>query len=206
MNGEYTARTFCIACGTEFVSRYKNNGKSRHWTKCCSRECAGKLAFRGGPIASRRRRRYGMEPDEYSARLKGQHGACALCRQPQPYDLYVDHDHRTKKNRSLLCARCNNSVGVFDELTWDEVLIFWGYSHFHDEGIQLAQEALSQEWDVPVPVNPTTLAETYIPRTLACCSGLVRGEDGGKRGCTRARMEGSLLCEECYEATGRAAR
>lgn len=89
-------------------------------------------------MASRRRRRYGMEPDEYAIRLAAQRGSCALCRQVVPYGLYVDHDHRTKRNRSLLCARCNNAVSVFDELTWSEVLTYWGYTHFHDEGVELA--------------------------------------------------------------------
>lgn len=134
---EHSKSAFCIACGKEFTSHNKDNGKSRHWTKCCSRECAGRLAFRGGPVASRRRRRYGMEPEEYARLMQAQRGACALCRRVMDYPLYVDHDHRTKKNRSLLCARCNTAVGVFDELNWSEVGTYWGYSHYHDEGVQL---------------------------------------------------------------------
>lgn len=79
-----------------------------------------------------------MEPEEYESRLRAQEGRCALCRKEARYPLYVDHDHDTGKTRSLLCALCNNAVGVFDRLTWDEVLVFWGYTHHHDEGVALA--------------------------------------------------------------------
>lgn len=70
--------------------------------------------------------------------LRRQGGACALCREAPDYELYVDHDHETGKVRSLLCAKCNNAVGVFDRLSWDQVLIHWGYAHHHDEGMELA--------------------------------------------------------------------
>jgi hypothetical protein len=76
--------------------------------------------------------------------LAEQGGKCALCRTKPDYQLYVDHNHETKKVRSLLCARCNTAVGVFDALTWDEVLIFWGYSRYHDEGKELTYLALGQ--------------------------------------------------------------
>lgn len=79
-----------------------------------------------------------MEPEEYQGLLDEQGGRCALCREKPDYDLFVDHDHVTKKNRSLLCARCNNAVGVFDRLTWDEVLIYWGYAQHHTKGKELA--------------------------------------------------------------------
>jgi hypothetical protein len=80
-----------------------------------------------------------MEPEEYQALLDEQGGVCAICLEKPPYDLYVDHDHTTKENRSLLCARCNTAVGVFDRLSWDDVLLFWGYSQHHADGKRLAQ-------------------------------------------------------------------
>jgi len=79
-----------------------------------------------------------MEPEEYARRLKIQDGKCALCREAPAYDLYVDHHHATKENRGLLCARCNTAVGVFEALSWNEVLTFWGYTHHYEQGVALA--------------------------------------------------------------------
>lgn len=143
MGKHITKDAYCAGCGTVFPSR--NRGGNRGWTRFCSNTCRGKtLGYKGGPEASRRRRRYGLEPEEYDAMLAEQDGKCAFCRLTPDYPLYVDHDHATKKVRSLLCARCNNIVGVFDALTWDEVLTFWGYSRYHDEGKKLAYWALGQ--------------------------------------------------------------
>lgn len=140
LNMHKTVSKFCVGCGTSFESR--NRGAGRGWTRFCSNGCRAKTeGFKGGPSASRLRRRYGMELNEYEARLNAQGGRCALCRANVGYTLYVDHNHETKQNRSLLCARCNSAVGVFDWLTWDSVLVYWGYTHFHNEGIALAQAA-----------------------------------------------------------------
>lgn len=132
-----TKEAFCAGCGAVFASR--NRGGNRGWTRFCSNTCRGRtISYKGGPDASRRRRRYGLEPEQYEAMLREQGGRCALCRGKPEYTLYVDHDHESKAVRSLLCAGCNAAVGVFDRLTWDEVLIYWGYSNHHAEGMELA--------------------------------------------------------------------
>lgn len=121
----------CAVCGVEFVSKYKRDHTgSRRWTKCCGRKCAGRLAWKGGPVASRRRQRYGLEPEEYESMLRRQRGMCALCQEPPPpHGFYVDHCHATGRNRGLLCARCNSWIAPFDALSVDEVLTFWKYAH-----------------------------------------------------------------------------
>lgn len=42
--------------------------------------------------------------------LKKQSGYCAICSVHLSCP-YVDHDHKTKKIRELLCKRCNNILG-----------------------------------------------------------------------------------------------
>ena len=62
------------------------------------------------------RSRYRMEIPEYEARFKQQNGVCAICQTPpNGRRLSVDHDHRTKKNRGLLCVTCNAGIGNFLE-------------------------------------------------------------------------------------------
>lgn len=71
---------------------------------------------------SRRRRRYGIEPDEYIWLWHEQNGKCAICKEPETSlyrgnvrSLAVDHDHTTGKIRSLLCNSCNNGLGRFKD-------------------------------------------------------------------------------------------
>lgn len=67
--------------------------------------------------ASHLRRKYGLSPADYRRMLVSQGGVCAICRQPPPSEtsLHVDHDHETNEIRGLLCFRCNNALGDFDD-------------------------------------------------------------------------------------------
>ncbi|HEX2040479.1 MAG TPA: endonuclease domain-containing protein, partial [Acidimicrobiales bacterium] len=44
-------------------------------------------------------------------------GRCAICkRKPtKGISLHVDHEHRTRRVRGLLCFRCNNALGDFGD-------------------------------------------------------------------------------------------
>lgn len=62
------------------------------------------------------KRLYGISLSGYALMLKEQNGACAICK-GQNLDgknLYVDHDHKTGKIRSLLCNSCNIFVGQIE--------------------------------------------------------------------------------------------
>jgi hypothetical protein len=51
---------------------------------------------------------YNITLGEYEAMLRFQGGVCATCRRPPTRQrLCVDHDHRTKQVRGLLCGWCN---------------------------------------------------------------------------------------------------
>jgi hypothetical protein len=69
---------------------------------------------------------YNLTPDEYYAMLDSQNGVCAICGLPEtivnhyeenksPQKLSVDHCHKTKKVRGLLCSMCNSGLGKFRE-------------------------------------------------------------------------------------------
>jgi hypothetical protein len=71
-----------------------------------------------------RRSLYGISPEEYEAKVRKQGNRCAICRREEqiickktgrPYSLSVDHDHKTLKNRDLLCQRCNRALGLFQD-------------------------------------------------------------------------------------------
>src|SRR2546426_12269732 len=54
---------------------------------------------------------YGIGVEDYEKLLASQGGVCAICKHPpMKRRLGVDHDHRDKKIRGLLCIHCNKIV------------------------------------------------------------------------------------------------
>ena len=58
----------------------------------------------------------GTTPEDRARALASQGGRCAICRAPfrSSRSTHTDHDHDTGKFRALLCARCNNGLGVVE--------------------------------------------------------------------------------------------
>jgi hypothetical protein len=75
------------------------------------------------PEAKRRSREYhlgktfGITVEQYEEMLAAQGGGCAICHRPPRPDiaLHVDHDHETDQVRGLVCFRCNNALGDFND-------------------------------------------------------------------------------------------
>lgn len=64
------------------------------------------------------RRVYGITRDELDAMLEAQGHRCAICggeRNGPGTRLHVDHCHKSKRIRGLLCAKCNTAVGLLDD-------------------------------------------------------------------------------------------
>ena len=63
------------------------------------------------------KRRYGITVDQYETLYAEQNGVCAICLKkcPSRERLGVDHCHSTMKVRGLLCVKCNNAVGLFND-------------------------------------------------------------------------------------------
>jgi hypothetical protein len=64
------------------------------------------------------KRKYGMTLEQYETQVANQHGLCAICGgTPSGKDkkLAVDHNHKNKRRRGLLCDRCNTGLGLFKE-------------------------------------------------------------------------------------------
>ena len=64
-----------------------------------------------------RRRKFGLEPQDYDNLLKKQNGVCTICgktnKNKRP--LAVDHNHKTEQIRGLLCDKCNTAIGLLDD-------------------------------------------------------------------------------------------
>lgn len=62
------------------------------------------------------RRLFGITPDMYAQMLEAQGGVCAICKSEstgtyRAKRFCVDHDHKTRKVRGLLCSKCNMLLG-----------------------------------------------------------------------------------------------
>lgn len=74
--------------------------------------------------ASWLKRAYGITLEEYNAIHSKQSGVCAICKQAETrvghwglkLDLAVDHCHSTGRIRGLLCANCNQAIGLLRHL------------------------------------------------------------------------------------------
>lgn len=64
------------------------------------------------------RNRYGITLEQYKMLVEQQDHRCLICKAHRSYlsrDLVVDHCHKTKKIRGLLCNLCNLGLGYFKD-------------------------------------------------------------------------------------------
>lgn len=61
----------------------------------------------------RRKSRYGITEETFKKLWNSQDGKCLICQNTRK--LGVDHNHKNKKIRALLCTPCNSALGLFEE-------------------------------------------------------------------------------------------
>ena len=70
------------------------------------------------------KKKYNLTPKDYFTLMDMQEGVCAICLSVQktkkgntdtPWNLAVDHCHRTGKVRGLLCNECNRAIGILGD-------------------------------------------------------------------------------------------
>jgi hypothetical protein len=78
-------------------------------------------------------RNYGITLDKYNEMLAAQNYVCAICEKTNKDNrsLHVDHDHKTGSVRSLLCSKCNTSIGLMDE---DKTLLSKAIKYLESHG------------------------------------------------------------------------
>lgn len=57
--------------------------------------------------------RYGISLEEFNSISLGQNGLCAVCKVSKA--THVDHCHKTKRVRGLLCRECNSGIGMLKD-------------------------------------------------------------------------------------------
>jgi len=59
--------------------------------------------------------RYKITKEDYVELYNQQKGKCAICGCKTDKNLYIDHNHKSKKIRGLLCIKCNFGLGCFKD-------------------------------------------------------------------------------------------
>lgn len=97
------------------VKKWQQENRERHLET--QRRIKAKPEYKRRERARHLWKKYGMTLEEYDALLHAQDGVCAICRRPPRDDisLHLDHDHTTGERRGLLCFKCNNALGDFDD-------------------------------------------------------------------------------------------
>ena len=110
----------CPQCGLDKppkdFPRHRGSKRGRHtYCKPChnARTKAYKLAKHGGEKNYLLAHRYDIRPETVRNLRERQRDLCAICRAIEP--KHVDHCHRTRRVRGLLCFNCNQGLGRFDD-------------------------------------------------------------------------------------------
>lgn len=134
-------KKYCPKCkkvkDLDEFSTMKTKGKIASHCKVCAREMlevyynteAGKAVKKYDYIRNKLRQKnnklkkdFGITYDEYTQILKEQEDKCAICGRTEEENkkmLAVDHCHKTKKNRALLCSSCNICIGFIEKNNLD---------------------------------------------------------------------------------------
>ena len=113
----------CPSCGNTDITNFYTDPKGRRtnaYCKDCHKENCKTRWHSKSPIekqSSRVSALYGITPDEYKLMHEKQGGKCAICNEVPKTKrlLHVDHCHKTKKVRGLLCSGCNTGIGNLKE-------------------------------------------------------------------------------------------
>lgn len=126
-------RSWCKKCVAENTKRYYHQNvrddeelkerKRQYDRERHRRRWDTEPEYREGARRRHYLAQYGITIEEFEALLKKQKGRCAICRfKPDPNAekralrvLEVDHDHETGEIRGLLCRRCNDANGKYED-------------------------------------------------------------------------------------------
>lgn len=76
----------------------------------------GKISMALGSQKFNCLRRHGITLEQRHEMYIKQKGLCGICNQfMDENSCFIDHDHKTDKNRELLCRHCNSGLGFFKD-------------------------------------------------------------------------------------------
>ena len=107
-----------------------------HYCLDCERERGRqnykKPAYREATKYRNLKNLYGITKEEYLDKLELQNHVCAICKSEflNSRDIHLDHCHKTRLIRDILCQQCNFLVGIL-ESNPTKVDLCWNYLKRH---------------------------------------------------------------------------
>lgn len=113
----------CQFCGKEYILGIQS---TQH--KYCSTTCRASFHYNRWKSSGGKRNKqqiksyylkckYNLTLEQYIQMLQDQNNSCKICYRINPtgYNWHVDHCHTTGKIRGLLCSKCNQGLGLFED-------------------------------------------------------------------------------------------
>ena len=115
-----TNRNTCMTCVRLASAKYRKTTKSAVTLAAHKQALVNSGQWSRYTVNRTLTHTYGITLAEYETFFSRQNGLCAICAEPEKAidhltkdirRLAVDHCHRTKKIRGLLCLACNTAIG-----------------------------------------------------------------------------------------------
>lgn len=116
----------CTHCGSKkpLTVEFWNKNQHTWYSKC--RDCRnasrkkdyhlrGRISETVDKDTPERLRRFGLTVAAHRALLTHQHHTCGICPRAVDEKSPIDHCHETGKVRGILCVKCNNGLGAFQD-------------------------------------------------------------------------------------------
>ena len=112
-------------------NRSSRDGLAAYCKPCHNRIMAeNKKKLYGGQCSYLLNLRNGVSSAQLEWLKLQQGGLCAICREAPA--VHVDHDHRTKEVRGVLCFNCNRGLGYLDD---DLVTLYRAADYLESHGV-----------------------------------------------------------------------
>lgn len=102
----------CRSCTSAAAKEYRNRPEQKEKVAARIRKArqANAEHYRQYQKNWKLAKRYGLARDQYDRMVEEAGGVCPVC--GEEAELVVDHNHRTKIVRGMVCNKCNQAIGL----------------------------------------------------------------------------------------------
>lgn len=105
----------CKGCLKEYRKWHYETNKQHYKESSARRYQENKEFYLRNSTQNARKRRFGVDQLQFEQMLSLQGFQCAICSCDIDQSACVDHNHTTGKVRGLLCKKCNQGLGLFQD-------------------------------------------------------------------------------------------